>query len=421
MKWFWQKDKSESAEQTEAPATEQVEPATEVEGKQNETENPAKEKSGLFAKLLGQKPKNEPEPELGLGLGLEPEPELKADPELEPEPESEPESKPEPKPELETKPELELELKPEPETKDGFFSRMATGLQKSSSKLGKGVSDIFTKRKLDEETLEELEDLLISSDLGTPLATKFVAQMAKDRFDKEIDERVVREELATLIADTMSPLEQALDLSGKTPKVVLFVGVNGSGKTTTLGKIAAKIKTEGGKCLLVAGDTFRAAAIEQLQVWGQRTGAEVMSRPLGSDAAGLAYDAIKHASKTGVDVVLMDTAGRLQNKQGLMEELAKIIRVIRKFDADAPHHVLLVLDATVGQNALSQTEAFTKQAGVTGLVMTKLDGTAKGGVLVAVSEKYQLPIHYIGIGENIEDLQNFNAEAFAGSMTGLLE
>ncbi|MBL4617828.1 MAG: signal recognition particle-docking protein FtsY [Robiginitomaculum sp.] len=408
MKWFWQKNKPETTEPETNTSVEEtideqaapvvpVEEALSVETVSDEGSAETENESGFFAKLLDQKPKVDSE------LEVEPEPELK--PKSEPEPELEPEPEPE----------------PEPETKGGFFSRMAKGLQKSSSKLGKGVTDIFTKRKLDAQTLEELEDLLISSDLGTPLATKFVAQMAKDRFDKEIDERVVREELATLIADTMSPLEQVLDLSGKTPKVVLFVGVNGSGKTTTLGKIAAKVKSEGGKCLLVAGDTFRAAAIEQLQVWGQRTGAEVMSRPLGSDAAGLAYDAIKHAANTGIDVVLMDTAGRLQNKQGLMQELTKIVRVIRKFDADAPHHVLLVLDATVGQNALSQTEAFTEQAGVTGLVMTKLDGTAKGGVLVAVSEKYQLPIHFIGIGENIDDLQNFNAEAFAGSMTGLLE
>jgi len=212
-----------------------------------------------------------------------------------------------------------------------------------------------------------------------------------------------------------------LDLSGARPQVVLFIGVNGSGKTTSLGKIAAKITAEGSRCLLVAGDTFRAAAVEQLQVWGERTGCEVLARPLGSDAASLAFDAIKQANDTGVDVVLMDTAGRLQNKQGLMEELEKIVRVIKKYDPSAPHHVLLVLDASVGQNALSQTEVFSQKAGVTGLIMTKLDGTAKGGVLVAVAQKYQLPIHFIGIGENIADLENFNAEAFAGSLTGLIE
>ncbi len=399
MKWFWQKNKQDS--KTTAQADEKLE-------SESTAELPV-----VPAREQGKEPDKDQKPQLEPEAVKEPEPEQKPEPEPEPKTVEEPAGN-------SSKTVLVSKTDTGKTDKGNFFSRMAKGLERSSNKLGSGVSAIFTKRKLDTDTLEELEDLLISSDLGTPLARRFVEQIAKNRFDKQVDGQVVREELATLIADTLMPLQQPLDLSGKTPKVILFVGVNGSGKTTTLGKIAARLQAQGRSCLLVAGDTFRAAAIEQLQVWGQRTNARVLSRPLGSDAAGLAYDALAQARASSVDVVLMDTAGRLQNKQGLMDELAKIVRVIKKFDPDAPHHVLLVLDATVGQNALSQTENFTKMAGVTGLAMTKLDGTAKGGVLVAVSEKHQLPIHFIGIGEGIDDLQDFNAEGFAGSITGLI-
>ncbi len=319
--------------------------------------------------------------------------------------------------EAEREPEPEQAAKPE---KPGTLARFSSGLKRSSGRLGEGVAAIFTKRKLDTQTLEELEDLLVSADLGTGLARKLTATLSKDRFDKNISERQVRETLASLIADDLHPLQQKLDLTaGPKPRVVLFVGVNGSGKTTTLGKIAARLKAQGKSVLLVAGDTFRAAAIEQLQAWGKRSGASVLARDIGADAAGLAYDALAQAKRDGVDVVLMDTAGRLQNKTGLMEELHKIVRVIKKQDETAPHHVILVLDATVGQNALSQAGAFLQAAGVTGLVMTKLDGTAKGGVLVAVADKYRLPIHAIGIGEGVEDLRDFDAESYAAALTGL--
>ncbi len=330
-----------------------------------------------------------------------------------------------PAPEAAAPAEPPSEPEPEPAAKSdkpGALARFSSGLKRSSSRLSEGVASIFTRRKLDAQTLEELEDLLIASDLGTALASRLTAMLGKDRFDKNIDARSVREALASLIADTLHPLQQKLDLdSGPRPQVVLFVGVNGSGKTTTLGKLAARLKAHGKSVLMVAGDTFRAAAIEQLQAWGKRSNTPVLAREIGADAAGLAYDALAQARKDGTDVVLMDTAGRLQNKKELMEELRKVIRVIKKQDESAPHHVILVLDATAGQNALSQAGAFLEAAGVTGLVMTKLDGTAKGGVLVAVSDKYHLPIHAIGIGEGVEDLRDFDAESFAAALTGLQE
>jgi fused signal recognition particle receptor len=269
----------------------------------------------------------------------------------------EPEPKPDPKPEVEpASPSLgkEESAPEEDQKKPNIFARFSSGLKRSSSRLGEGVSAIFTKRKLDADTLEELEDLLISSDLGTALAMRFGEALSKDRFDKDIDEREVREALASLIADDLHPLQKKLDLStGPKPQVVLFVGVNGSGKTTTLGKIAAKLNDEGKKVLMVAGDTFRAAAIEQLKVWGERTNTPVIAREIGADAAGLAFDALARAKKEGADVVLMDTAGRLQNKKELMEELRKIVRVIKKQDESAPHHVILVLDATVPKRIIA--------------------------------------------------------------------
>ena len=323
-----------------------------------------------------------------------------------PEPVTEPEAEPEPDPVAETK-------------KPGFFSRMASGLSRSSSRLAEGITGVFTKRKLDDETLEELEDLLIASDLGAGVAARVTAGLAKDRFDKEVTDEEIKTALAEEITAVLRPREQVVDFAdGPRPRIVLFVGVNGSGKTTTIGKIASKLKEQGAKALLVAGDTFRAAAIEQLTVWGERAGIPVLSKPTGADAAGLVYEAVERAQREGLDLVLVDTAGRPQNKSELMAELAKIIRVTQKLDPDAPHDVILVLDATVGQNALSQVEAFRHTAGVTGLVMTKLDGTAKGGVLVAIADKHDLPIHFVGVGEKAEDLQPFSAEAFARALVG---
>jgi fused signal recognition particle receptor len=308
------------------------------------------------------------------------------------------------------------------EKKPGFFSRLAAGLKRSSSKLGESVSAVFTKRKLDSAALEELEDLLIAADLGSNTAMRVTQHLAKDRFDKEVTDEEVHEALADVVADILAPLEQPLDLVGagtSGPRIVLFVGVNGSGKTTTLGKIAVKLKRDGHDPILVAGDTFRAAAIEQVSVWAERANSPVVKREIGSDAAGLAFDALDQATRENRDVVLIDTAGRLQNKSELMDELRKVVRVIRKHTPDAPHEVLLVLDGTVGSNAVSQAEAFLEAADVTGVIMTKLDGTAKGGALVQVAETFKLPIHYVGIGEGEEDLQAFNARDFARALSGL--
>ena len=303
----------------------------------------------------------------------------------------------------------------------GFFSKLSDGLSKSSSKLTSGLS-VFGKRKLDDDTLEELEDLLITSDLGASVASKVTTNLAKDRFDKEISEDEIRSALADEIEALMAPREKIVDFSdGPRPRIVLFVGVNGSGKTTTIGKIASKLKEQGAKALLVAGDTFRAAAIEQLSVWGERAGIPVLAKAPGADAASLVYEAIEKAREEDLDLVLVDTAGRLQNKAELMAELSKIVRVVQKLDPDAPHDVILVLDATVGQNALSQVEAFRHTAGVTGLVMTKLDGTAKGGVLVAIAEAHDLPIHFVGVGEKAEDLKPFSASGYARALVGLSE
>lgn len=304
--------------------------------------------------------------------------------------------------------------------KPGFFSRLAAGLKRSSSGITESVTAVFTKRKLDAETLEELEDALIAADLGAPTAQRVTERLARDRFDKEVSDEEVKIALAETIAETLLPLEVPFDIANAaTPEVVLFVGVNGSGKTTTLGKVAAQLKAAGKKPLLVAGDTFRAAAVEQIAVWGDRTNCPVEKRTLGADAAGLAFDAIERARRENLDAVLIDTAGRLQNRSELMDELRKIVRVIGKIDATAPHKVILVLDGTVGSNALSQAEAFLEASKVTGLIMTKLDGTAKGGALVQVAGKFALPIHAIGIGEGIEDLQTFDANAFARALAGL--
>lgn len=304
----------------------------------------------------------------------------------------------------------------------GFFSKLSSGLAKSSSKMGASISSMFTQRKLDDEALEDLEDILLTSDMGGKVSARIVQNLAKTRMDKDVTDEEIKIALADEIEAIMSPREEIVDFSeGSRPRVVLFVGVNGSGKTTTIGKIASKLQEQGAKALLVAGDTFRAAAIEQLTVWGERAGIPVLAKEPGADAAGLVYEAIEKAKAEDLDLVLVDTAGRLQNKSELMAELAKIVRVTRKLDPDAPHDVILVLDATVGQNALIQVEAFRHTADVTGIVMTKLDGTAKGGVLVAIAEAHALPIHFVGVGEKAEDLQPFSAQAYARALVGLAD
>ena len=303
----------------------------------------------------------------------------------------------------------------------GFLKRITKGLSKSTSRMSEQVSAVFTKRKLDDDALQDLEDILITSDFGVGPAAKVSALLAEDKFDKQVTDMEIKIALADVISDILTPLEKPIVLTSAKPQIMLFVGVNGSGKTTTLGKMAKRYHDQGKKVMIAAGDTFRAAAVEQLTVWSERAGAEIVSGKLGSDAAGLVYDAIEKAKADDVDILMIDTAGRLQNRTELMDELAKVVRVIKKQDPSAPHHSILVLDATVGQNALMQTEAFKETAGVTGLIMTKLDGTAKGGVLVALSDKYKLPIHAIGIGERIEDLENFSAPVFAAALSGVAD
>ncbi len=307
----------------------------------------------------------------------------------------------------------------EAEKKPGLLGRLFEGLKKSSGRLAENVAAVFTKKKLDAETLDELEEVLIAADLGTATARRLRLSLAKDRFGREVSEVEIREALAEELAEILRPREGALVPDpARRPHVILFVGVNGSGKTTTIGKLSAKWAAAGHRIAIAAGDTFRAAAIEQLSVWAERSGARFIARGPGADPAGLAFEALEIARAEGLDLLLIDTAGRLQNKTELMSELAKIVRVLRKLDPEAPHDVVLVLDATVGQNALSQAEAFRAAAGVTGLVMTKLDGTAKGGVLAALAEKHALPVHFIGIGEGAEDLQPFAAGSFARALTG---
>ena len=315
----------------------------------------------------------------------------------------------------------EIKAEPEPLAEGGFMSRISAGLRKSTSRMTGQVDAAFTKRKLDEDAIEELEDILVMSDLGYGVASKVTDRLREDKFDKQVTDLEVKIALADVISDILTPLERPIVFGMAKPQIMLFVGVNGSGKTTTLGKIANRYTNQGKKVLIAAGDTFRAAAVEQLTVWGERAGAPVMSASQNADAAGLVFDAIKRARNEDVDILMIDTAGRLQNRTELMEELSKILRVIRKQDATAPHHSILVLDATVGQNALMQTEAFRDTADVTGLIMTKLDGTAKGGVLVALSDKYALPIHHIGIGEGINDLENFSAPVFAAALSGVAD
>lgn len=301
-----------------------------------------------------------------------------------------------------------------PEPKKSWLQRLKSGLSKTSSKLSEGITGLFTKKKLDAATLDDLEDLLIQADLGVETAARITGALGKGRFEKGISEDDVREILSSEVRRVLEPVARPLTIDpALKPHVILVVGVNGSGKTTTIGKLAAQFAGEGRKVMMAAGDTFRAAAIDQLKVWGERTGTPVLARDVGADASGLAFDALKAAQNGGYDVLLMDTAGRLQNKAALMEELEKVVRVLKKIDPSAPHDVLLVLDATTGQNALSQVDVFAKRSGVTGLIMTKLDGTARGGILVAIASRYSLPVHAIGVGEGIDDLQPFKAEEFA--------
>ncbi len=295
-----------------------------------------------------------------------------------------------------------------------WLQRLRDGLGKTSAKLSDGITGLFTKRKLDAATLEDLEDLLIQSDIGVPMAARITSAISKGRFEKGISADDVRTILSEEVEKVLAPVAKALVVdASRRPHVIMMVGVNGTGKTTTIGKLAARFTGEGKKVMLAAGDTFRAAAIDQLKVWGERTGCHVIARPVGSESASLAFDALKEAQSSGADVLLLDTAGRLQNKQVLMEELEKVVRVLKKLDPSAPHDVLLVLDATTGQNALNQVEVFRDRAGVTGLVMTKLDGTARGGILVAIAEKFAIPVHAVGVGESVDDLQAFEAADFA--------
>jgi fused signal recognition particle receptor len=391
-------------------------------------------KPGFFQRLFGTQPAPEPRPAPPETLPETPvTPEAIPDvPEPEPTPPPapvEPEDLPPPGP-PETTPEYiedvedQLAATPQPipepvQPQLGWFARLASGLKRSSDNLTTSITSVFTKRKLDAATLDELEDVLIQADLGVDTAMAITETLRRDRFDKDVSGEDVRAVLAAEVEKALAPVAQPLIVDpAKKPFVILMIGVNGSGKTTTIGKLAQKFAAEGRSVMLAAGDTFRAAAIEQLQVWGQRTGAPVIAKPAGADASGLAFDAVTQARAEGRDVLIIDTAGRLQNRDELMNELEKVIRVIKKVDPEAPHATLLTLDATTGQNALKQVEIFGQRAGVTGLVMTKLDGTARGGILVAIAKKFGLPVHFIGVGEGVVDLEPFEAKDFARAIAG---
>jgi fused signal recognition particle receptor len=306
------------------------------------------------------------------------------------------------------------------ETKGNWWRRLTGGLKRTSSALGGAISDLVTKRKLDAATIAGIEDVLIRADLGLDTAGRIAAALRDGRYEAGISPDEVKAVVAAEIEKTLLPMAQPLAIdAAKKPFVILVAGVNGSGKTTTIGKLAAKLRAEGRTVMLAAGDTFRAAAIDQLKIWGERAHAPVIARAAGADPAGLVFDAVRAAIEQGIDVLLVDTAGRLQNRTELMNELEKIVRVMKKVDASAPHAVLLVLDATVGQNALSQVEIFRKAVGVTGLVMTKLDGTARGGILVAIAAKLQVPVQFIGVGESVDDLAPFSARDFAHAVAGI--
>ncbi|MDD4616305.1 MAG: signal recognition particle-docking protein FtsY [Alphaproteobacteria bacterium] len=306
------------------------------------------------------------------------------------------------------------------EEKSGWFSRLKTGLRRSSEKISEGISSVFTKHQLDAQALEELEETLISADLGPSTAANLVHEFGKSRFGKDVTNEEVKQALAGEIAKILEPVAKPLDINfSHKPFVILVVGVNGTGKTTTIGKFAQSYVDHGLKVTLAAGDTFRAAAISQLKIWGDRVGAEVVSGEQGSDSAALAYRSFEQARANGSDVLMIDTAGRLHNKNDLMQELAKVVRVIKRLDPDAPHATILTLDATTGQNAHAQVEAFRDMVHVTGLVVTKLDGSAKGGVIVALADRFKLPIYAVGVGEQAEDLQPFMAEDFAKALVNV--
>ncbi|MGH6854213.1 MAG: signal recognition particle-docking protein FtsY [Aestuariivirga sp.] len=425
----------------EAPATEEAKVLPAPAPVIIETPKPVEPASAkVKPKKPEQKPKAKPEPKAK--AKIQPKPRPKAKPESKPKTKSYPDSdlppvgrskfaaqtsggglvvEPERPPPLIPPHKGEGEFRPEPAPMErkGWLSRLKAGLSKSSKTITGSIATIFTKRKLDSETLGELEDVLIQADLGLVMAERIVKAVSAGRYDKEIEPEEVKRILAEEVAKVLKPVEVPFNFGTEKPFVILVVGVNGSGKTTTIGKLGAIAKSEGFKVMFAACDTFRAAAIEQLAIWGQRIGATTVSRPTGSDSSGLAFDAMKQACEDGTDILFIDTAGRLQNKAYLMDELDKVVRVVKKQDASAPHAVLLVLDATTGQNAVAQAEVFTKVAGVTGLIMTKLDGTARGGILVAIAEKFKLPVHAIGVGERIDDLQPFEAEAFARAIAGL--
>ncbi|MFO1185520.1 MAG: signal recognition particle-docking protein FtsY [Bauldia sp.] len=306
------------------------------------------------------------------------------------------------------------------QARQNWFQRLRQGLARSAGALGEGIAAVFSKRKLDAEALAEFEEVLLKADLGVEAAEAIAKAIGAGRYDREIADAEVKAILAGEVERALAPVAKPLVLrTDLRPHVILVVGVNGTGKTTTIGKLAARFAAEGKKVMLAAGDTFRAAAIDQLKLWGERTGAPVIARAPGADPAGLAFDALQAARNAGADVLLIDTAGRLHNRAELMAELEKVVRVLRKLDPSAPHTVLLTLDATTGQNALNQVEIFGRQAGVTGLIMTKLDGTARGGILVAIANKFGMPVHFIGVGEGVEDLEPFEARDFARAIAGI--
>jgi fused signal recognition particle receptor len=306
------------------------------------------------------------------------------------------------------------------ETKTNWWQRLSGGLKRTSSALGGAIADLVAKRKLDAATISEIKDVLIRADLGPDTADRIAAALSESRHEAGISPAEVKAVVAAEIEKALAPVAQPLVIdAAKKPFVILVAGVNGSGKTTTIGKLAAKLRGEGRSVMLAAGDTFRAAAVEQLKIWSERTGAAFIAREPGADAAGLVFDALRTGQERGTDVLLIDTAGRLQNRTELMEELEKVVRVMKKVDQSAPHAVLLVLDATVGQNALSQVEIFRKAVGVTGLVMTKLDGTARGGILVAIAAKFKVPVHFIGVGESVDDLAPFSARDFSRAIAAI--
>ncbi|MEM1399788.1 MAG: signal recognition particle-docking protein FtsY [Pseudomonadota bacterium] len=310
----------------------------------------------------------------------------------------------------------------EVQEKKGWFSRLKSGLARSTSKITEGITGIFTKRRLDDAALEELEEVLITADLGPTVAARLTAELGRTRFGKEVEETEIRTVFADQISEILGPVAQPLEvIANRRPMVVLVVGVNGTGKTTTIGKLAKQWRDQGLSVTIAAGDTFRAAAVEQLKIWGQRADVPVIAGKQGGDPSGLAYSALEQAKANGSDILLVDTAGRLQNKEGLMAELQKIDRVLKKLDDQAPDATLLVLDATTGQNAHSQVEIFKQMVDVSGLIVTKLDGSARGGVLVALAERFGLPVHAVGVGEGIEDLQPFDAKTFARSLMGVSE